>query len=230
MVVALFINYNTRWEQTRSSRQPGGGRRSTTGRRCPFSFALRSGRSLKLGKEEPKDEGGEGVVKVKVYLIVNFCSFLLLWFFLLDSVLEKVSVDMKALAIVEIKKIRYKRSLWLQWRRRIVQYQLTEKKPISWSIYSIGKKAFVAGGSCEQSIREWGAFKLAPAGDKVISLIYSFIHSCSVAQALCKLIWELSIQKSEPVFTIRGFKSSKLVLNLSRLNELDWESAKAAGM
>ena len=57
-----------------------GGQRSTKGRRCPFSLALRSGRSLKLGKEEPKDEGGEGVVnvKVKVYLIVNFCSFLLL--------------------------------------------------------------------------------------------------------------------------------------------------------
>jgi len=59
-------------------KQTACGRRSTTGRRCPFSFALRSGRSLKLGKEEPKDEGGEGVVKVKVYLIVNFCSFLLL--------------------------------------------------------------------------------------------------------------------------------------------------------
>ena len=38
----------------------------------PSTTKKRSGRSLKLGKEEPKDEGGEGVVKVKVYLIVIF--------------------------------------------------------------------------------------------------------------------------------------------------------------
>ena len=37
-------------------------RNHEAGRLC----TTRSGRSLKLGKEEPKDEGGEGVAKVKV--------------------------------------------------------------------------------------------------------------------------------------------------------------------
>ena len=66
----------------------------------PWLCTSRSGRSLQLSKEEPKDDGGEGIVlKVKVLsVLLSFCSFLLLYFPCLGSVLEKVSGDMKALA------------------------------------------------------------------------------------------------------------------------------------
>ena len=76
---------------------------------------------LELGKEETKDDGGEGIVlKVKVLsVLLSFCSFLILYFACLGSVLEKVSGDMKALANLKYNSNSDKCSLWIALETKI---------------------------------------------------------------------------------------------------------------